>query len=298
MVSVIIPTYGNPCFLKEAIVSVLNQTYTDWELIIVDDNNPETENRKNTREIVNLFAEDKRIRYIMHEHNKNGAAARNTGLTFASGNYIAFLDSDDLYVPERLAKCVDALEHNTQYDAVYTGCEFRRGGKKYAEFSKPQSGVFLTETLATVFRLGTGSNLFLRKSVVDALGGFDEAFIRHQDYEYMVRFFLNHKIYSISEILVIKNNENTNRPNPDKMLQVKTQYLTKFKNIICMLPYDDRMFIYYKHCISLAEHYMLVGCLSEGIQYYRKAFSYKSPNAHDLLRTAAFFILSIKKRIQ
>ena len=297
MVSIIIPTYGSPRFLKGAIESVFNQTYTDWELIIVDDNNPKTEERKRTADIVRQFTDDPRVRYVEHEYNKNGAAARNTGLSLASGNYVSFLDSDDIYIPERLAKCVDALEKNTQYDAVYTGCEFRKGEKKYSEFTKLRSGNFLTETLATVFRLCTGSNLFLRRSVIDEMKGFDEAFIRHQDYEFMVRFFQGHNIYAIPDVLVIKNNENINRPNPDKMLLVKKQYLSKYEDVILKLPLAEQKFIYYKHSISVAEHYMQVGLMPEGMRFYRKAIGYKRLGFHDFVRGVAFLVLAVYKRI-
>ena len=100
-VSVIMPTYGKPELLGRSIRSVQNQTYPEWELIIVDDNNPETEGRKQTETLMEQYAADKRIRYIKHEHNMNGSAARNTGIAAATGDYIAFLDSDDEYAPER-----------------------------------------------------------------------------------------------------------------------------------------------------------------------------------------------------
>ena len=83
-ISVIIPTYGTPIFLENSIQSVLNQTFQDLELIIVDDNNPDTEARQKTEELVERYIKiDNRIRYIKHEHNKNGAVARNTGFAIA-----------------------------------------------------------------------------------------------------------------------------------------------------------------------------------------------------------------------
>ncbi len=89
-ISVIIPTFGNPQFLKNTIKSVLCQTFKEFELIIVDDNNPQTEARKLTEQIVNSFlSADSRVKYLKHEKNMNGAVARNTGFAAAQGKYIS-----------------------------------------------------------------------------------------------------------------------------------------------------------------------------------------------------------------
>ena len=90
LISIIIPTYGRPTTLKRSIDSVLSQTYSKIEIIVVDDNNPDTESRKETEEVMSTFS-DSRIKYLKHEHNKNGSAARNTGIRKASGKYIGIL---------------------------------------------------------------------------------------------------------------------------------------------------------------------------------------------------------------
>lgn len=90
-ISVIIPTYGIPVYLVKSIQSVINQTIDDWELIIVDDNNPDTEARISTERLVSAFCkQDQRITYIKHERNKNGAAARNTGIKAAKWRILSF----------------------------------------------------------------------------------------------------------------------------------------------------------------------------------------------------------------
>ena len=105
LISVIIPTYGRPQYLEKAILSVLHQSLRDLELIIVDDNNPMTEARQMTDQLVEKYAKiDSRIKYIRHEKNKNGAVARNTGFAVAQGKYISLLDSDDEYMTARLQK--------------------------------------------------------------------------------------------------------------------------------------------------------------------------------------------------
>src|SRR5215510_16389067 len=115
-VSVIIPTYNRAEFLRLAITSVLNQTFQDFEIIVVDDASED-----HTHEVVSDFS-DKRIKYIRHEANKRVSAARNTGVLSASGDYIAFLDDDDEWLPRTLQMQVALLEDSTSIvGGVYTG---------------------------------------------------------------------------------------------------------------------------------------------------------------------------------
>ena len=88
LVSVVIPTYSRPTFLKRCIESVLNQTYKNIEIFVVDDNNPDTDARRQTEEVMQQYANNPVVRYLQHEKNRNGSAARNTGWRCASGKYI------------------------------------------------------------------------------------------------------------------------------------------------------------------------------------------------------------------
>ena len=90
-ISVIIPTYGEPKYLKDAIESVINQTFKDWSLIVVDDNDPDTLSRQKTEKVLEQYNNYENIKYIKHDKNKNGAAARNTGLKYVNSKYVAFL---------------------------------------------------------------------------------------------------------------------------------------------------------------------------------------------------------------
>ena len=274
-ISVIIPTYGQPLFLKSAIDSVLRQTYRHWELIVVDDNNPETKPRQETEEIMRGYTHDHRIKYIKHSQNMNGAAARNTGFAAAKGRYIALLDSDDEYMPNRLQRCFDEMERATnEYAGVYTGCEFRKGGKTYHFEKRVPSGNFLIETLACRFMFCTGSNIFVRKTVVDELNGFDPNFLRHQDYEFLVRLFEKYSLIGISEVLVIKNEENFNLPVIEKQITIKDQYLKKYKDLILSLQEKDQNYIYYWKNITIAEEAMAQKRIKLANGYYKEAQKY------------------------
>ena len=90
LVSVIIPTYSRPVFLKRCLDSVLNQTYPNIEVFVVDDNNPDTDARSETEKTMEAYKENPRVTYLKHEKNKNGSAARNTGWKASHGEYITF----------------------------------------------------------------------------------------------------------------------------------------------------------------------------------------------------------------
>ena len=114
LVSIIMPSYNTGCFIKETIESVVAQSYSHWELIIVDDCSTD-----NTDEVVNEFLTDKRIRYIKNDQNSGAAVSRNRALREAKGKWIAFLDSDDLWEPEKLQRQITFMKDNG-YHFSYT----------------------------------------------------------------------------------------------------------------------------------------------------------------------------------
>ncbi|MPW26979.1 glycosyltransferase [Alkalibaculum sp. M08DMB] len=108
LVSVIMPTYNCANFIGETLDSVINQTYKNWEVIIIDDCSTD-----NTVEIVKKYMlNDKRIKYYKLDKNSGAAVARNKALDFSEGKYMAFLDSDDIWFPEKLTKQIDFMEQN------------------------------------------------------------------------------------------------------------------------------------------------------------------------------------------
>ena len=111
-VSVVIPTYNRALMVKEAIQSVLDQTYSDFEIIVVDDGSTD-----DTREVVTAFAD--KVRYVFQE-NSGRSNARNRAIHMARGRYIAFLDSDDLYMPHKLDMQVACMEKVPEFGMVYS----------------------------------------------------------------------------------------------------------------------------------------------------------------------------------
>lgn len=233
-VTVIIPTYKRAKYIERAINSVLQQTYKNVEIIVVDDNNANTEDRRNMQKIMKKYENNSKVIYLMHEKNKNGAAARNTGLRAAKGDYITFLDDDDYFLQDRIAILVDELEKNKKYNAAFTGVIFTTNGKitKKLEAKEPNSG---EETLLKQEAFfGTGSNMFFRSETVRKIGKFDEEFLRNQDFEFMVRYFAQgNKMLAINNFLVVKTNDNViNVPDISKTLEIREKYLKKFEDNI------------------------------------------------------------------
>lgn len=240
LVSVIITTFGVAKNLKRAIDSVINKTYSHFEIIIVDDNNPESFARKYTEKIISQY-NDKRLNYIKHKKNMNGAVARNTGIKYSKGKYISFLDNDDFYILDRLDRCVSILRNNNQYGIIYTNTIYVINKKiiginRVKDTNNPSKSILLNEKF-----LGTGSNIFIKKSVITQLNGFDEQFIRHQDLEFILRALQITKIYPLSENLVIKDISNKyNIPKYKKYCKAKAMYFKKFHYLIKKLSDEER----------------------------------------------------------
>jgi len=198
LVSVIIPTYNKSQYLREAIKSVLNQTYKNIEVIVVDDGSTD-----NTKEIVESF-NDSRIIYIFQE-NKGPAIARSTGIKKAQGEYIAFLDSDDLWLKEKLKRQLDFMEKNSEVGLMGTGCyEITDKGKIIGKKIFPIKNKILQKDLIK-YNPFIQSSVMAKKEVFDKVGlWYDEKFRESEDYELWLRIAGNYKIGNLAELLVMK----------------------------------------------------------------------------------------------
>ena len=199
-VSIILPTYNRAYIIEKAIQSVLNQTYQDFELIIVDDGSTD-----NTEEIIKKLQEkDKRIRYIKLETNKGAAAARNEGIKIAHGKYITFQDSDDEWLPEKLEKQMKIFETTPEDIIVYTGFWRIDGDEKTyipdINISNREGNIH-KELLKRNF-IGTPSILLLKKNL-EKIGMFDENLSRLQDWDLAIRLSKYYNFKLIDEPLYI-----------------------------------------------------------------------------------------------
>ena len=125
-VSVIIPTHKGSGVVQRAVDSVLRQTYKNIEIIVVDDNGRLSEEQLKTEEVLKTYINDGLIKYVPHEINKNGSAARNTGVRNSSGEYITLLDDDDEYLPDKVETQVNCFKTLSKRKINNWACNCRR----------------------------------------------------------------------------------------------------------------------------------------------------------------------------
>ena len=196
-VSVIIPTYNRAHLLDRAIESVLDQTYQDFEIIVVDDASVDE-----TEEVVISFADD-RINYIRHQKNKGGSSARNTGIKAAKGEFIAFLDSDDEWLAEKPKKQIDKFKMSSKkVGVIYCGhCIVGEETQEVVDeviFSL-RGNVFLNLLKMCIT---PASSLVIRRYCFRKAGFFYEVLPSCQDCDMWIRLSRYYKFDLMPEVLV------------------------------------------------------------------------------------------------
>lgn len=233
LVSVIIPTYGGAEYLSRCVDSVLAQTYANIEIIVVDDNGLNTPKQKETASVMSKYSSLKNVKYVCHEVNINGSAARNTGVKNSDGEYIALLDDDDVFLPEKIKRQVELLSSlNLDYGAVYCSHETFLNGGKVGEEHALMDGKILYEYMLHKVEIAS-SSLMVRRNVWEELGGFDESFKRHQDWEFIIRLLHKYSIKSddfwgFKRILQFRNSS----VSPQIVKERRLFYLKKMTPII------------------------------------------------------------------
>lgn len=176
LVSVVIPTYSRNFTLKRAINCVLEQTHHNLEIIVVDDNPPESEWRKSSEQIMREYAKNPRVVYVQNERNMGGGLTRNQGIKHAKGEYISFLDDDDEYMPERIEKMLKVFKesNNEKLALVYCYAKFinQDGTSTYSD-TRNFHGNCLYEAMEQNCIAAT-SQWMVKKTVLDAVGGFPD----------------------------------------------------------------------------------------------------------------------------
>ena len=209
-ISVIIPTYNRAEYLVKAVDSVLSQTYQDVEIIIIDDGSTD-----NTKEVLKKYTGKPQAIKYTYQNNAGAAAARNAGLKMAAGEYIAFLDSDDLWLPEKLEKQIKMMEDNPYFDMIF--CDMRQecdGKIIYNSFLREVSKfnykreINLEDLLARNF-IFTPTILIKKKCFADGLM-FNQKLQINEDYNMWLRIAQKFRIGFLDDILVVRGVHETN----------------------------------------------------------------------------------------
>jgi glycosyltransferase involved in cell wall biosynthesis len=196
LISVIIPTYNRGWIIKEAIDSVLAQEYINYELIVVDDGSTD-----DTHDILNSYQKNF---LVLRQNNKGVSAARNRGLAAASGRLIAFLDSDDTWLPQKLSQQVDFFQSNPdalicQTEEIWIRNNVRVNPKK--RHKKP-SGMIFEPSLSLC--LVSPSAVMIKRNLFEEVGLFDETLPACEDYDLWLRISCRHPVHLIDTPLIIK----------------------------------------------------------------------------------------------
>lgn len=205
LVSIIMNCYNGEKYLREAIDSVLSQSYENWELIFWDNKSTDE-----TQAIVKSY-EDKRICYHLAEINKPLSAARNLAIQKAKGDYIAFLDSDDIWLPEKLLLQMEGLTSQNNAGISYTGFETLLTSNSESAISQAKfysKFVYNSHNSKSIYnKLLKGnfivfSTVIIKKNIFDLTGGFSEFLEQNEDFEILLKASLLTNAICVSEVLV------------------------------------------------------------------------------------------------
>jgi glycosyltransferase involved in cell wall biosynthesis len=221
-VSVVIPAYNAMAFLPETLKSVLEQTFTDFEVLIINDGSSDN--------VVEWAAQvtDPRVTLITQE-NQRVSAARNTGIANAQGEYIAFLDADDLWEPTKLEKQVHCLDDNPAVGLVYTWTLL------VDQQNNPTGRVFASHAEGNIWQellendpISSGSSAMVRRECFDAVGVFDRSLAYAPDLDMWVRIAFDYPVAVIKEpLLRYRQIPNSFSRNRQKMIQDLRQVIEK-----------------------------------------------------------------------
>jgi glycosyltransferase involved in cell wall biosynthesis len=294
-VSVIIPTFNCAALVKEAIESALAQTYRDFEVIVVDDGSDD-----DTTSVVAQFGSD--IHYL-RQTNQGASAARNQGIAMSRGKYIAFLDADDVWKPNKLAEQIPVLERDSSIGLVYSDWAItsENGETKASQLKdlKPASGYVFDGLVQCGFILTSGT--VVRRSCLEDVGHFDKTLSIAQDYDLWLRICYRWKIELVNKVLVTKRDRNGNLSS--NLVKTATERIALFdkalKNFTDMTPATRRLVknqLAYNHWDVGYYHFDQLS-LREARKSFACSLSYQASNARALGYLAATFLPSSVLRV-
>lgn len=227
-VSVVIPTFNRSSYLPRAVDSILQQTYEDLELVVVDDASTD-----DTSVIMDRY-DDSRIVFVRHETNRGANVARNTGIETARGKYISFLDSDDEFHPRYLEKVISRFESCDSEDVagIFTSFQILEDGAPIKEV-RARDGEIETVEMFRDGRVGTFSCVTFDAKIFDEVGHLDETLVSCQDFDIYIRVLKSHRMIGINEVLVDYYSHNENLSTDiERRVQGQRAILDKHSNTL------------------------------------------------------------------
>lgn len=273
LVSVIIPAHNRAGLLPRAIKSILSQTYDNYEIVVADDCSTD-----NTGEVIKSF-KDKRIVYVRHDRNRGANAARNTGVRLAKGCFIAFLDSDDEYLPRKLEKTVEVLKESLPDVGVAYSSVLRTRGRGLIKcLDRGISGnIYMQELLANYVCIDTA----LIKKECFSKELFDENLPGYQDWDLFIRMARHYKFIYIDEPLAIWHHEDTRERisgNLRAVIVANKRFLEKYAEDLKAFPKNYSDFFY-----RIGHNFCKLGDKENGRSYLKQSLKYYPLNTKSLI---------------
>ncbi len=293
LVSIILPTYNCANFLPDSLGSILLQTYGSYEIVVVDDGSTD-----NTKEVLDPFMG--KIKYINLEQNKGLPVARNIGIRSAQGRYIAFIDADDLWFPEKLQTDIEHFQRYPEVGMVYSkhinvdekGTFINRGTKRRL----PSGNIFIQ--LFSEQNFITTSTVVVKKEVFETAGLFDEQFFNCQDWDMWLRTAFYFKVAGINEFLVkYRHNPNSLSKNYQRVLKHQKMVIDKIytvfkdkENGISEKLYKKRLALHYA---KVGRYYLRAGDKNHAHENFRLSLEYNLLN----IRTIRYYLHTLYSTI-
>lgn len=235
---------------------MLEQSYPHWEVIVVDDNEPSSEARRETEQFMQRYRGEERIRYLGHERNKGGAAARNTGVLAAAGEYVAFLDDDDEWLPDKLEKQLALFAAADGCLVTYTGYRVVDEAGALVSTKLPSWRGDILERLLARNEIGTTSTLLCKREALMEAALFDEALPASQDYDLYLRLAQRCTFDYVSEPLVVFHNHAAGRITGNVVAKERAFELFCAKHEALFARYPEA---HYGHLKFFARYFVSVG---------------------------------------
>lgn len=299
LVSVIVPAFNCEKYISEALDSIIRQDYPAMEILVVDDGSTDS-----TPEILQSYADTVTI---LQQINSGSAVARNRGMQTANGKYVAFLDSDDIWLEGKLRSQVDFLEENSEYGAVFTdwvcwhpdnsGNFQRRRFEEEEPILKRSFSGWLFKDLVDDCIMWTGTVL-IRREVYEKIGLFDRTLRRGQDYDYWLRIaehFQAHKLDRVYAVYRMHDESITHKPKPiNYQYRVLAAAISNHRQSSGNPQYLERRFVegrLAKCCFTFAYQHYHAGSTWEALKSFLLSLRYNPAN----VKTWTYIVMCLAK---
>jgi glycosyltransferase involved in cell wall biosynthesis len=247
--------------IQRTLASVLAQTFTDFEILVIDDGSLDE-----TVECVQAY-HNQRIFIKTHTSNKGAAAARNTGIHAAHGNLIAFLDADDLWLPEKLSEQVALMDRHPEFGGCVTG--FRYETEEGTSVEIPRKPDSWLREFSKGCAVAPGTTLIVRQKCYDSVGYYDETMPRHEDFDWLLRYVQKYDLGVVP--LALAAVYRSGQPSGEKIGAANEIIVKRYRELFYSMGRFSGSQAVGKRWLETSIHYFMFGNKRKGYSYLFRA---------------------------